>query len=128
MQVRNWNLFSNIKTNLIIIILLIGTTLDVTRTQEKDPNNHPIPSFLSSSKTNALEVVANKPSPPPFIKLALQPPHKSRFNPLLCINMWEHAYIKDFGIKGKEKYIDSFWDCINWDTVQRRTIQRNSFM
>jgi Fe-Mn family superoxide dismutase len=42
--------------------------------------------------------------------------------------MWEHAYIKDFGIKGKEKYIDSFWDCINWDTVQRRTIQRNSFM
>ncbi|CAB4401804.1 unnamed protein product [Rhizophagus irregularis] len=108
-----------------------GTTLDVTRTQEKDPNNHPMAynsPFLTSSKNNVLDVGANKPSPPPFIKLALQPSHKSRFNPLLCLNMWEHAYIKDFGIRGKEDYIDGFWDCINWEVVQRRIIQRNSFM
>ncbi|CAG8712896.1 3389_t:CDS:2, partial [Funneliformis caledonium] len=98
-----------------------GTTLDVTRTQEKDPNNHPTPSspFLSSSKTNVGGI--NKPSPPPFIKLALRPPHKSRFTPLLCLNMWEHAYIKDFGIQGKENYIDSFWGCINWEVVLQRT-------
>ena len=70
----------------------------------------------------------NRPSPPPSIKLALQPPNKNKFTPLLCLNIWEHAYIKDFGIKGKEKYIDSFWNCINWEVVQKRIIQNNDFM
>ncbi|CAG8472527.1 26437_t:CDS:2 [Racocetra persica] len=103
-----------------------GTTLDTTRLQEKDPNNHPT-SFLSSpflttSSQFAPNAGSSKPVPPPSIALNLvdPPPHKSKFTPLLCLNVWEHAYLKDFGIHGKETYIDRFWECVDWTVVHNR--------
>ncbi|CAG8679559.1 15415_t:CDS:2, partial [Cetraspora pellucida] len=107
-----------------------GTTLDITRLQEKDPNNHPT-SFLSSpflttssemSSQFAQNASSSKPVPPPSIALNLvdPPPHKSKFTPLLCLNVWEHAYLKDFGIHGKDTYIDRFWECVDWTVVHNR--------
>ncbi|QPG77285.1 hypothetical protein FOA43_004693 [Brettanomyces nanus] len=40
--------------------------------------------------------------------------------PLLCVNVWEHAYIEDYGITGKADYLEKFWNCINWDIVNKR--------
>ena len=39
--------------------------------------------------------------------------------PLMCIDLWEHAYINDFGFD-KDKYIDTFITLINWDIVSRK--------
>ena len=39
--------------------------------------------------------------------------------PLMCIDLWEHAYINDFGTD-KEKYIDTFITLINWDMISNK--------
>ncbi|CAG8689544.1 20343_t:CDS:2, partial [Gigaspora margarita] len=107
-----------------------STTLDTTRLQEKDPNNHPTSLLSSPFLTNASQTSSqfaqstgsSKPVPPPSIALNLidPPPHKSKFTPLLCLNVWEHAYLKDFGIHGKETYINQFWECVDWAVVHNR--------
>ncbi len=36
--------------------------------------------------------------------------------PVLGLNMWEHAWIQDYGLF-KEEYIRTFWKCVNWSRV-----------
>lgn len=38
--------------------------------------------------------------------------------PLLCVNTWEHVWLTDYGVRGKEKYLNDWWKKINWDIVQ----------
>lgn len=33
--------------------------------------------------------------------------------PILALNMWEHAWIRDYGLE-KEAYIRNYWKCVNW--------------
>ena len=40
--------------------------------------------------------------------------------PLLCVNVWEFAYIQDYGVTGKADYLENFWDCINWEVINKR--------
>lgn len=39
--------------------------------------------------------------------------------PLLTCDLWEHAYYLDYQAD-REKYLNSFWERINWDRVQTR--------
>ena len=43
--------------------------------------------------------------------------------PLLGINCWDTAIIEDYGTTGKTEYFSNFWECINWDVVNRRMFQ-----
>lgn len=38
--------------------------------------------------------------------------------PMLCVNTWEHVWLNDFGITGKRRYLDAWWDRINWKTAE----------
>lgn len=37
--------------------------------------------------------------------------------PLLCVNTWEHVWLRDYGVAGKRRYLENWWDRINWDEV-----------
>lgn len=39
--------------------------------------------------------------------------------PLLVLDVYEHAYMIDFGIK-RDPYLDVFWDHIQWNVVEQR--------
>eukprot|EP00762_Andalucia_godoyi_P006618 ANDGO_05028.mRNA.1 Superoxide dismutase len=40
--------------------------------------------------------------------------------PLVVMDVWEHAYILDYGATGRPKYIDSFFKNVDWEVVERR--------
>ncbi len=39
---------------------------------------------------------------------------------LLALDVWEHAYILDYGASGKARYVDAFFKNLNWSVVERR--------
>jgi Fe-Mn family superoxide dismutase len=45
--------------------------------------------------------------------------HLSGGTPLLVMDVFEHAYITEYGLN-KNKYIEAFFSNINWDVVKRR--------
>ena len=34
--------------------------------------------------------------------------------------MWEHMWIRDYGLTGKENYVKNWWERIDWDEVLNR--------
>jgi len=39
---------------------------------------------------------------------------------ILALDVWEHAYILDYGAAGRGKYIDAFFKNVNWSVVEKR--------
>src|SRR5215813_6708748 len=42
------------------------------------------------------------------------------FDPILVMDVWEHAYLLDYKPADRPKYIEAFFSNINWDIVERR--------
>jgi Fe-Mn family superoxide dismutase len=42
---------------------------------------------------------------------------------ILALDVWEHAFILDYGAQGKGKYIDAFFRNLNWGVVDKRFAQ-----
>eukprot|EP00771_Trimastix_marina_P002481 gnl/Trimastix_PCT/361.p1 GENE.gnl/Trimastix_PCT/361~~gnl/Trimastix_PCT/361.p1 ORF type:complete len:226 (+),score=74.30 gnl/Trimastix_PCT/361:55-678(+) len=42
------------------------------------------------------------------------------FQPLLVLDVWEHAYILDYGAAGRGGYVNAFCNNIDWAEVERR--------
>ncbi|KAI1374052.1 manganese and iron superoxide dismutase [Hypoxylon crocopeplum] len=43
--------------------------------------------------------------------------------PLLCLNTWEHVWLRDYGIGaggagGKRQFVENWWRCIDWNKVE----------
>ena len=39
---------------------------------------------------------------------------------ILALDVWEHAFILDYGAAGKTKYIDAFFKNLNWGVIEKR--------
>lgn len=39
---------------------------------------------------------------------------------VLALDMWEHSYMHDYLSSDKGKYVDAFFNCLNWETVAAR--------
>ena len=42
------------------------------------------------------------------------------FSPILIMDVWEHAFIKDYAPADRPKYIEAFFSNINWDACNER--------
>ena len=42
------------------------------------------------------------------------------YRPILIMDVWEHAWIKDYAPADRPKYIEAFFSNINWDVVSGR--------
>lgn len=45
--------------------------------------------------------------------------------PLLNINAWQHAYLTDYGVAGKRKYLENLFDCIDWNVLAKRLLPKH---
>jgi Fe-Mn family superoxide dismutase len=39
---------------------------------------------------------------------------------VLALDVWEHAFLLDYGAQGKGKYLDAFFKNLNWSLVEQR--------
>jgi Fe-Mn family superoxide dismutase len=42
------------------------------------------------------------------------------FKPLLVMDVWEHAFMRDYKATEKAKYVEAFFRNIDWQAVERR--------
>jgi len=70
--------------------------------------------WLSVDKKGKLFVssTANQDNP-------LMDTEKEKGTPLLCLDVWEHAYYLKYQNK-RADYVDNFWNIVNWDVVSKR--------
>ena len=40
--------------------------------------------------------------------------------PILVVDVWEHAYVKDYGAAGRGKYVDALRPLLDWGVVEKR--------
>lgn len=43
--------------------------------------------------------------------------HLTGLSPIVALDVWEHAYIKDYEPADKAKYISAYLDALNWETI-----------
>ena len=45
--------------------------------------------------------------------------HLVSTSPILALDMWEHAYVYDYPTSEKKKYIEAFFENLNWNVVEK---------
>jgi Fe-Mn family superoxide dismutase len=48
------------------------------------------------------------------------------FRPLLVMDVWEHAFMRDYQATERDKYIEAFFRNIDWQTVERRLFEASA--
>lgn len=44
--------------------------------------------------------------------------HPVGLSPILCLDMWEHAFVYDFATSKKKDYVKAFFENVNWKVVE----------
>ena len=45
------------------------------------------------------------------------PPGGTNVLPVLCVNTWEHVWLRDYGISGKRAFLNDWWAAVDWGAV-----------
>ncbi|AAS54174.1 AGL317Cp [Eremothecium gossypii ATCC 10895] len=40
--------------------------------------------------------------------------------PLIAVSLWDHAYLRDYGVKGRSAYVRAVLDNLNWTVINKR--------
>jgi len=40
-------------------------------------------------------------------------------SPVLCLDMWEHAFVADYMPSGKKQYVEDFFKNLNWSVIEK---------
>jgi Fe-Mn family superoxide dismutase len=46
--------------------------------------------------------------------------HPAGFQPILVMDVWEHAYIKQYGASGRKAYVEAFFKNLDWTIVNKQ--------
>lgn len=52
--------------------------------------------------------------------------HIAGFQPIIVMDVWEHAYMVDFSSSGRGKYVEAFFKNIDWHVAEKRLTQTAS--
>ncbi|HKE43327.1 MAG TPA: Fe-Mn family superoxide dismutase [Steroidobacteraceae bacterium] len=44
----------------------------------------------------------------------------ANLQPVILLDCWEHAYLKDFGVKGREEFVETVLHNLNWSVIEKR--------
>lgn len=44
--------------------------------------------------------------------------HPVGLSPILCLDMWEHAFVYDYATSEKKKYVEAYFENINWSVIE----------
>ena len=50
-------------------------------------------------------------------------PGAADIEPILCVNTWPHVYLEQFGVAGKRRFLETWWDHIDWIQVAQKVRQ-----
>ena len=70
--------------------------------------------WLCSDKAGKLSIIAEPNAGNPL---------KKGLTPMLCIDVWEHAYYIDYR-NSRPEFIKNFWELVNWKVVEQRYTEK----
>ena len=100
----------------IVPTYLAGSPLSAAhyRRQSHDLNTHNVDSVQPLNKVGAFGAAAKQETGPK------KPLGGVDIVPLMCVNTWEHVWLPEFGIRGKRKFLEAWWEVINWNLVEQQ--------
>ena len=61
-----------------------------------------------------------------FVHIWIDEQHLGQLNGvcwILGLDMWEHAYVYDYPTSEKKKYVDAFFENLNWDVIEQNFLE-----
>jgi superoxide dismutase, Fe-Mn family len=54
------------------------------------------------------------------VTLVQTPGYPAGFKPLLVMDVWEHAFMRDYAATERGRYLDAFFRNVAWPAIERR--------